>query len=1015
MRRTLWPVVLLTLAGCHDSPEAPVTPVPGPIAANSTDGGVINLGSLNGYGASGAYAINDRGQVVGYSAAGWPNFSCCRGFLWDAGQMQDLGSLRPDGSGNVVAWDINNAGQVVGYSSSPNSTKSAFLWQNGVMQDLGVSFGSAESEARGINENGAVVGFTGQFSLPTRAWLWTSSGGMQLLPDYPDPNYSGTIAQAVNDQLMIVGQANTVNGTNPIGRAFVWTPTGGMQDPGLPPHGLYVSFEDVNNAGQAVGYAWMDSTENWQRHAIRWSAAAGWEDLAVTLDPYNESWAFAIAPDGTAGGQGDFASLRCKRNDKQCGMVWSPDGTVIRLPIAGDYFESNSVIYGLNGQGQAVGWAAFSGFPGATLWNIPGAVAGNPVAVTGGPYTAPEGTPIGFDGSASIDPQGDPLTLSWNFGDSSAFGSGTTSSHSYADNYFGNNPYTLTLYARDPGGALGAATTTVTILNVAPSLTVVAPDSLKVSVAGTVTLQFSDPGVLDAPWKLRLDWGDGTPAFTSSANTTGSVSPTHTFAAAGTFQLVARVVDKDSGATADTVQLRVVPFNRPPTASAGGPYSVAEGVPLSFDASHSTDPDGDPLTYAWDFGDGSAGTGAAPSHTYLRSGSYTVSLTATDPLGLSSITTVTAAATNLPPVVIAGADTTIPAGGIGWISGTFTDPGTSDGPWTVDIDWGNGVVSQGQPRQVVGPINGSGLGYNTPGVYTVTLTLTDAAGLSGSDQFVITVAGNGGPIASANGPYSGKEGVGIAMSSAGTINPGGGALTYRWTFGDGSAAATAANPTHIYTDNGVYSVTLKVTDGSGRSNSASTTATVANVAPTATFTKPASVAEGARFTLSLTTPKDVAPDKAAGFQYAFNCGSGFGGFSSAASLSCPARPDNGSVTVGGQIQDKDGGVRTYSGSLSVTNVAPKVTISAGGPTNIASGTTFNLNGSFTDPGTQDAPWTYSIAWGDGTAATTGTGTPGTPIAASHRYTKVGSWVVKMTVTDKNGGKGTSNAVTVTVH
>jgi len=73
--------------------------------------------------------------------------------------------------------------------------------------------------------------------------------------------------------------------------------------------------------------------------------------------------------------------------------------------------------------------------------------------------------------------------------------------------------------------------------------------------------------------------------------------------------------------------------NIDPVVSAGGPYAGQQGTPISFDASASTDPDGESLTFAWDFGDGGTAAGATPAHTFATSGLFTVVLTATDPRG----------------------------------------------------------------------------------------------------------------------------------------------------------------------------------------------------------------------------------------------------------------------------------------------------------------------------------------------------------------------------------------------
>lgn len=76
--------------------------------------------------------------------------------------------------------------------------------------------------------------------------------------------------------------------------------------------------------------------------------------------------------------------------------------------------------------------------------------------------------------------------------------------------------------------------------------------------------------------------------------------------------------------------------NADPGTSIGGPYSGQQGVPVAFDASGSTDPDNDALSFAWDFGDGTTATGATPQHSFVSAGLYTVTVTATDARGASA-------------------------------------------------------------------------------------------------------------------------------------------------------------------------------------------------------------------------------------------------------------------------------------------------------------------------------------------------------------------------------------------
>ncbi|TMA97303.1 MAG: PKD domain-containing protein, partial [Deltaproteobacteria bacterium] len=86
------------------------------------------------------------------------------------------------------------------------------------------------------------------------------------------------------------------------------------------------------------------------------------------------------------------------------------------------------------------------------------------------------------------------------------------------------------------------------------------------------------------------------------------------------------------------------------------------------------------------------------------------------------------------------------------------------------------------------------------------------------------------PVAVAGPPVTGTEGAAVAFGGSGSADPDGDALSYLWDFGDGSPTATGAQVSHVYADNGTYTITLTVSDGT-LTGSASTTATIANVAP----------------------------------------------------------------------------------------------------------------------------------------------------------------------------------------
>jgi PKD repeat protein len=117
-------------------------------------------------------------------------------------------------------------------------------------------------------------------------------------------------------------------------------------------------------------------------------------------------------------------------------------------------------------------------------------------------------------------------------------------------------------------------------------------------------------------------------AWTFGDGSTGTgVSPSHTFAAAGTYP-VGLTVTSNTGATASTSQsVGVTRSNQAPVASF---TASCTGLSCTFDGRDSVDPGGSITSYAWDFGDGAGDAGATTSHTYAGAGARTVRLTVTD-------------------------------------------------------------------------------------------------------------------------------------------------------------------------------------------------------------------------------------------------------------------------------------------------------------------------------------------------------------------------------------------------
>lgn len=187
----------------------------------------------------------------------------------------------------------------------------------------------------------------------------------------------------------------------------------------------------------------------------------------------------------------------------------------------------------------------------------------------------------------------------------------------------------------------------------------------------------------------------------------------------------------------DNIERVVEANDHPPGAVAGGPYSGAEGAAIAFSAAGSIDPDGDALSYAWDFGDGTGGSGASPIHTYADNGTYTATLTVADPLGATATATTSVTILNAAPAIVALALPSSPvmAGDAATVRVTFTDAGSADTHSTT-VEWGDGSssVASGEGEVLLSHA------YAAPDLYVVRATVTDddgGAAMRVADGYVV--------------------------------------------------------------------------------------------------------------------------------------------------------------------------------------------------------------------------------------------------------------------------------------
>lgn len=141
------------------------------------EGKMLDLGTIAGLPHSSAVALNESGQVIGWSAKALGEDEDLprspRAFLWQDGALTDLGTL---GGASAIPFAINEAGQVVGQSQKANGRWHAFVWQNGEMTAL-PTLGGKFSAALAINDASQIVGWSRTRKDVKHAVLWTLKRG----------------------------------------------------------------------------------------------------------------------------------------------------------------------------------------------------------------------------------------------------------------------------------------------------------------------------------------------------------------------------------------------------------------------------------------------------------------------------------------------------------------------------------------------------------------------------------------------------------------------------------------------------------------------------------------------------------------------------------------------------------------------------------------------------------------------------------------------------------------------
>ncbi len=237
----------------------------------------------------------------------------------------------------------------------------------------------------------------------------------------------------------------------------------------------------------------------------------------------------------------------------------------------------------------------------------------------------------------------------------------------------------------------------------------------------------SDPDGTIVSWYWTF--GDGT--------TSTSANPSHVYASAGTYAASLTVTD-NSGLTARAnVSILVSAGNAVPRASiSASALSGLAPLAVSFSGANSSDPDGSIASYAWDFGDGTSGSGVSASHTYTAAGTYTARLSVIDNGGASASSTVAITVTapvnptsGGPVASIAASSTS----GYAPLATKFSAAGTTvSGAIISSYRWnfGDGTSAQGKTTTHT---------YKEAGTYVATVTVRDSLGREDSESLTLVV------------------------------------------------------------------------------------------------------------------------------------------------------------------------------------------------------------------------------------------------------------------------------------
>ena len=476
---------------------------------------------------------------------------------------------------------------------------------------------------------------------------------------------------------------------------------------------------------------------------------------------------------------------------------------------------------------------------------------------------------------------------------------------------------------------------------------------------------------------------------------------------AGVYTISLRATDDGGGITTESTTITIPSL--PPVANAGGPYSGNIGQPVALSGNGSSDPDGSIATYEWDCDndgtyDMSTTSVTGGQCTFSASGTYTVALQVTDNTGATDTDTATVVI-NIDPVADAGGPYTPNVNAVQFLNGS----GSSDADGLVTVyEWD--CTSDGTYDSVSVSATGGNCTWTTPGVYTLTLRITDNNGAQTTATTTVTV--NGPPVADAGGPYNLTQTFSTTVDGSGSFDPDGTIVLYEWDCdSDGTldVVGTGATGTCSYPGAGNYTVTLTVTDNQGLTATSSDAVSVNNSGPLADAGGPYNVGQGAIFTLDGSGSSD--PDGTI-VSYEWDCdGDSLYEFTNPLpnATNCSFAQE-GTYSVGLRVTDNSGSTAVDTAVVNVSNSAPVAIADniTGGPYFGTKNFPIQVNGSASyDPDGTLVSYEWDCE-SDGAIDATSTVSTGDTCT----FATVGTYTVTLQVTDDDGISDTDTATII---